>query len=76
MDGGLPPVANGSSVAGVDECACCEGSLLERDVVSGSCTVSGAHPLCPLHDEFTAILHFLISLLLIATSTSLVYNCR
>ena len=61
---GLSPVANGSSVAGVDECACCVGSLLERDAVSGSCAVSGAHPLCPLHDEFTAVLYLPISLLL------------
>eukprot|EP01046_Picozoa_sp_COSAG06_P044757 COSAG06_NODE_6083_length_3119_cov_5.621854_2_plen_335_part_00 len=61
---GLPPVANGSSVAGVDECACCVGSALERDVVSGGCTVSGAHTLCLLRDEFTAVLYLPISLLL------------
>ena len=73
---GLSPVANGSSLAGADECACCVGTLLERDAVSGGCTVSGAHLLCPRHDEFTAIVHFLISLLLIAISTSLVYSCR
>ena len=73
---GLSVVANGSSVAGADECACCVGSALERDAVSGGCTVVGAHPLCLLHDELTAVLYLPISLLLIATSTSLVYSCR
>eukprot|EP01046_Picozoa_sp_COSAG06_P052926 COSAG06_NODE_9021_length_2007_cov_5.967539_2_plen_282_part_00 len=61
---GLPPVANGLSVAGADECACCVGSALERDAVSGGCTVSGAHPLCLLRDESTAVLYLPISLLL------------
>jgi hypothetical protein len=42
---GLPPVANGSSVAGADECACCVGSVLERDAVSGGC-VGAALWLC------------------------------
>eukprot|EP01046_Picozoa_sp_COSAG06_P009284 COSAG06_NODE_482_length_15147_cov_9.932815_4_plen_289_part_00 len=71
---GLSLVANGSSVAGADECACCVGTLLERDAVSGGCTVSGAHPLCPLHEEFTTILHVLSSLLL--SQPPLVYSCR
>jgi hypothetical protein len=61
---GLSLVANGSSVAGADECACCVGSALERDAVSGGCTVSGAHPLCLLRDESTAVLYLPISLLL------------
>ena len=34
---GLSLVAEASSVAGVDECACCVGSVLERDAVSGGC---------------------------------------
>eukprot|EP01046_Picozoa_sp_COSAG06_P009285 COSAG06_NODE_482_length_15147_cov_9.932815_5_plen_358_part_00 len=34
---GMSSVANGSSVAGADECACCVGSVVERDAVSGGC---------------------------------------
>jgi hypothetical protein len=34
---GLSLVAEASSVAGTDECACCVGSVLERDVESGGC---------------------------------------
>jgi hypothetical protein len=34
---GLSLVGEASSVAGADECACCVGSALERDAVSGGC---------------------------------------